>query len=564
MRRYRSLLLVVLVALNVGLVGCLSRPETPPPARSATADATAASTRVLATATEVPTADNPTATSPRILATATEQPAPTATIGRPLRAFEEAGCDFRVPDQYEMTCGYLTVPENRQKDARGQQTRNIRLHVALIRHQATVAAPDPIVYLSGGPGSSALASAGALAPLFDAISAERDLILFDQRGIGASKPSLDCPEHLQAMMLIWQSNATVEQGFDLERGALLNCRDRLLAEGVDLAGYTTAANAADVDDLMRALGYDEWNIVGGSYGARLGLTVLRDFGQEGHIRSAILDSVFPHQANIAVETMPAVTLALQHVFERCAADIACAAEYPELERRFDELLERLDELPIDVDVRNPFNDRLQVYSVDDDQLILIMEDTLLHQRLIHKIPSAIDSALGDSPFDFNLLASEYAQQSVEEFALRNFSEGMHYSVLCAEEFPYVDMPPIVAPFPALPPSYSDNAAARLKAFEELCHDWGVPPADPIENTVVTSQVPVLILAGAYDPRTPPAWSQASVRTLANGFYLEHPAASHGVLSVDACTMQVARRFLVNPTADPLTDCVDDLQEVSFE
>ena len=38
----------------------------------------------------------------------------------------------------------------------------------------------------------------------------------------------------------------------------------------------------------------------------------------------------------------------------------------------------------------------------------------------------------------------------------------------------------------------------------LCDEWGLDPTDPIESIAVTSDVPALVLAGGYDPVTPPA------------------------------------------------------------
>ena len=61
------------------------------------------------------------------------------------------------------------------------------------------------------------------------------------------------------------------------RAAAAACRDRWLREGVDLAAYNTVENAADVNDLRLALGYDKMTLVGGSYGSHLALQLMRQF-----------------------------------------------------------------------------------------------------------------------------------------------------------------------------------------------------------------------------------------------------------------------------------------------
>ena len=78
-------------------------------------------------------------------------------------------------------CGFLIVPENRAR-ANG---RTIRLTVGIVPAASRTPAPDPVVYLAGGPGGYALGEAKLL---IDAgFNRDRDLILMDQRG------TLDCP-----------------------------------------------------------------------------------------------------------------------------------------------------------------------------------------------------------------------------------------------------------------------------------------------------------------------------------------------------------------------------------
>jgi pimeloyl-ACP methyl ester carboxylesterase len=84
-------------------------------------------------------------------------------------------------------CGYLVVPENRSRPT----GRSIRLGVAVVSPVSRTPAPDPVVYLTGGPGGSAIAAAPGL---IDAgFNRDRELILMDQRGTVFSKPFLFCP-----------------------------------------------------------------------------------------------------------------------------------------------------------------------------------------------------------------------------------------------------------------------------------------------------------------------------------------------------------------------------------
>ena len=109
-------------------------------------------------------------------------------------SFEPADCPFALPagqvQGETLNCGFLVVPEDRN-DPDG---RSIRLAVAIFEN-SNETSPDPIVYLSGGPGGSALefiqySFNQGYGRLF---VTGRDIIIFDQRGIGVSQPALDCP-----------------------------------------------------------------------------------------------------------------------------------------------------------------------------------------------------------------------------------------------------------------------------------------------------------------------------------------------------------------------------------
>src|SRR4026207_1335238 len=88
--------------------------------------------------------------------------------------------------------GTLLVPENRNnKDS------NL-IELAFVRFKSTAKSPGPpIVYLAGGPGGSGIGAArGSRFPLFMALREIADVIAFDQRGTGYSKPNLGCFERL--------------------------------------------------------------------------------------------------------------------------------------------------------------------------------------------------------------------------------------------------------------------------------------------------------------------------------------------------------------------------------
>ena len=98
------------------------------------------------------------------------------------------GC--ALPGGTKALCGRLGVPENRtQPDG-----RRISLRVAVIPARERPRQPDPLVYITGGPGGSAVDGVSGMMPFFSGINAHRDVVLVDQRGTGGStRSSAPCP-----------------------------------------------------------------------------------------------------------------------------------------------------------------------------------------------------------------------------------------------------------------------------------------------------------------------------------------------------------------------------------
>ena len=125
-----------------------------------------------------------------------------------------AQCQFQIPPGQTVDCGYLTVPEDRSQP----DGPTIRLHVAIFRSYSDNPAPDPIVYLAGGPGEHALEVASlTFNQRFAPFLADRDFIIFDQRGVGYSEPALDCQELIDLAYETLAQDLSPEEGVALRR-----------------------------------------------------------------------------------------------------------------------------------------------------------------------------------------------------------------------------------------------------------------------------------------------------------------------------------------------------------
>ncbi len=127
-----------------------------------------------------------------------------------LARFAESACPIEFPPHLNVDCGVLTVPEDRVKD----NGRTIRLPVAIVRTQSTAPAPDPIVYVTGGPASNEIHPFNAEFFSSLPVAADRDFILYNQRGVGFAEPRLGCPEFDNLAAVVFPGIPTLSQGID--------------------------------------------------------------------------------------------------------------------------------------------------------------------------------------------------------------------------------------------------------------------------------------------------------------------------------------------------------------
>jgi pimeloyl-ACP methyl ester carboxylesterase len=462
--------------------------------------------------------------------------APTPTPGflyQPV--FEPAPCAFPVPTGYNPDCGYLIVPENRAR----VDSPLIRLHVAIFRNRAGVANLDPVVYLAGGPGSSSLGVAGyMLGQGLDAILAQRDFILFDQRGTGYSQPRLDCPERTSVTGLLLERGLAAPDNDPLILDAFRLCRDRLVGQGIDLSAYHSAASAADLNDLRLALGYDRLNLYAVSYGTRLALTLMRDHPEA--VRSAVLDSVYPLQVNLYTALAPNAERAFNVFFAGCASDPACNSSYPDLRGVFYQLVDQLNASPGSLSLRADGAEH--TVRVDGALLIDVLFVGLYNPAVTASMPQMIyDVARGD----YNILRERLTLYLDTGSAL-----GMQMSVQCAEELPFSTGEEAFAAAQGVSPQIAAFYPASVQPLFSVCQEWTAITPDPRENLPVSSDIPALVLAGDHDPITPPEWGGMVAQNLTHGFFHEFPGHGHWVTRSSTCALSMALAFWNEPSVDP--------------
>ncbi|WP_245679391.1 alpha/beta hydrolase [Actinomadura hibisca] len=185
-------------------------------------------------------------------------------------------------------CGQLRVPLDHRKP-HGKQ-----ISIAVSRVKATDRKNYQGVLLvnPGGPGGSGLAYSAGLARWFKGVGhpevpAKYDIIGFDPRGVGASKPALSCdPNYQNPIRPDYVPSSAKEELVWIAKSAKY-ARDCTKKFGYLLPHLRTTDVARDVDALRGALGQQKISYYGFSYGTYLGATYATLF--PGRVKRMVWD-----------------------------------------------------------------------------------------------------------------------------------------------------------------------------------------------------------------------------------------------------------------------------------
>ena len=232
-------------------------------------------------------------------------------------------------------CGIMMVPENYDEP----DGRQIPISFVVLKSFSESPLPDPMMYLSGGPGGSTLSNITWMSQVWEDVRQYRDVILFDQRGTKYSN-RLNCDpyrfgfnyllENDAEFQDLWEEIQSLTDEDSLPKAVLQivyqACADGLIEAGIDITQYNSANSVKDIFALVNALGYDEVNLVGISYGTRLALTAMRDHPQQ--IRSVVIDSVYPPEIN-GIEWFPRqADEQINRIVTTCENDRECNRAFP--------------------------------------------------------------------------------------------------------------------------------------------------------------------------------------------------------------------------------------------
>lgn len=462
----------------------------------------------------------------------------------------------------DFTCAVLTVPANHDEPDAGQ----LELFVVLLPSRSENPAPEPIIFLAGGPGQAGTVQLpqfstelpeelASFAPLLDT----HNVVLIDQRGTGLSLPSLACPADI-VLAATPAPGATPEtqEGQpqtpgdpELALDLYGECDEVLTEAGVDLTLFNTSQNAADIDALREALGVDRANLFGTSYGSWLAQVVMRDY-PEG-IRSVVIDSPTPLQSNLFGGQAIGFQTALDASQEGCQADPVCALAYPDLDDQLAQVVTSLNAVPLVVTLEDPMSGESAEIPVDGTLFLAVVYQLHFIGPFVPVVAPLIASvAQGEDEVLADLLP-------IILTAGAGISSGFYYSVICQDEVPFTPLEEVYIDAEAAGVSelvIENSSEPTSTGAYEICAAWDLPASPAIANEPVTSNVPTLIVTGEFDPITPTAYGEQVVATLSNGTLVESGIGGHAPLSSSGeCGVAVVISFLTDPTAELDSTCL---------
>jgi pimeloyl-ACP methyl ester carboxylesterase len=451
---------------------------------------------------------------------------------------DEVCAGIAVP---EARCHRLTVYEN-QTARRG---RTISLRIVVLPATGINGVPrsdDAVVYLAGGPGQAATGFLGDAVVASDGARARRDIVLADQRGTGGSNPLL-CqfygpPE---------QPETYFDTFLPIEK--VRACR-AMHERTSDLSQYTTAASVEDLEAIRVALKYSQLTLVGGSYGTRLAMEYLRQYGSR--VRAVVLDSPVTPATHAPEEFGQFAQQALDALLDECLGTPECARAFPAIREEARQVFNRLRQGPVKAIAAHPSAGRPAEVTLTRDHVGEAIRYLMYSSRGASRVPLYLHEAFKGnfSPFADFLI----------RFRADGTFDGLYLSITCAEDVP------LVAPDAAERDDPTFLGGYRVRQQRAACAVW--PRGSRSESSLlpVKSAVPVLMTSGDLDPVTPPVNADTLARTLPESLHVRVPAGGHspvGLVGLD-CLDNLKRAFIERGRTEGLeTSCVKQIARPGF-
>ena len=420
---------------------------------------------------------------------------------------------FKDCDPYD--CGTMEVPmDYRNIDGRKIKIELIRKPAENKKQKLGVLLVNP-----GGPGASGMNivrdSASAVFP--PEILERFDIIGWDPRGAGKSS-KVTCDTNLDFLFegVDYSPDNEAEREKLVEVNTLLG--EKCEEEDAELLKFLdTESSVRDMDEMRKALGEDEINFLGFSYGSSLGQIYATLFPD--NFRTMVIDGIID-LAETAKETSAEQVRGFENsignFFDYCRRQSCSYSQGQDPETKYLEIMQKIDQNPI----ASP-NERN--FTLGPAQLDLATSYFLYSGEVGWK---NLDAALNDvnRGFPSKLLVgfSAYAGRSVGGQYDGSYSSFL--TIGCADGYT------------AKPQGMFDLAETMVQEAPIFgmsgvllgmpCSTWPSNSAAETFKVKTSKSKPILVIGTVGDPATPVTWARSAAKQISNSAYLEVDGDTH--------------------------------------
>lgn len=437
--------------------------------------------------------------------------------------------DFGV-QTVEAQCTTLKVPENRA-DPKGRQ---VSLAIAWLPARND-GEPDPVVFIAGGPGQSALESFPGIAPAFAELRKKRSIILVDQRGTGGSN-KLICKDSQG------KSAVVDDENYALSASKAFAARCAVtLSKSADLRFYGTGDAIQDLEAVRTAIGAPSLNLMGVSYGSRVAQQYAKRYPQ--HTRTITIDGIVPNTLVLGNEHARNLERSLDSQFKRCAAAPGCTEKLGDPRANLNAVMARLKASPPLVTYRDAITGESKQERLTPGHLATLARMFAYAPQAAGLLPLELNEA-AQGRYEPLMALSKLLASTIGD----QIMHGMQLSVICAEDAAELKADPADAG--------SLLGVDMITHLQAQCEAWPQGKRAGDFRAPLTGKVPALILSGEFDPVTPPRYGDDVVKGLPNGRHLVVRGQGHNVLPV-GCLPKLFATFVETADARALdAKCLD--------
>ncbi len=412
-------------------------------------------------------------------------------------------------------CATLRVPIAYADPAGGT------IDLALLRVPAEGDRIGSLVVNPGGPGASGVDYAEAVGFIVSPEVAEAyDVVGFDPRGVARSAP-IECFSDAEMDELLGSDPSPDDDAEEAESEELLeDFADACGQAAPDLLGHVSTVEVAkDMDVLRAALGEDQLDYLGASYGTYIGTTYAALFPDR--VGRFVLDGALdPTLSNLEIGLGQAggFEQATRSYVQSCIEEGNCPLG-DDVDAGMQRLTDFLDEL--DADPISVSGDT--VTELTEGWALLGIVVAMYDQSAWPILTEALERAFDGDGSSLMFLANIYADRSAEGDYSGNGNQAI-YAVNCLDR-PAMEQErtdeEVQEEFEEVAPTFG-----RYLAGEGACEYWPVEASQTIEDYSAAGAAPIVVIGTTGDPATPYEWAEQLADILDSGVLISYEGEGH--------------------------------------